>query len=66
MDKTFLVTGSSARILSNLFCAEKEEKSVKSAHHIFALFFFKNVYCLPGVPSILKSMLGGLNNKIES
>ena len=27
-------------------------------------FFVKNVYCLPGVPSILKSMLGGLNNKI--
>ena len=27
-------------------------------------FFIKNVYCLPGVPSILKSMLGGLNNKI--
>ena len=27
-------------------------------------FFIKNVYSLPGVPSILKSMLGGLNNKI--
>ena len=27
-------------------------------------FFIKNVYCLPGVPSILKSMLGGLNNRI--
>ena len=27
-------------------------------------FYFKNVYCLPGVPTILKSMLGGLNNKI--
>ncbi len=27
-------------------------------------FSVKNVYCLPGVPSILKSMLGGLNNKI--
>jgi molybdenum cofactor synthesis domain-containing protein len=27
-------------------------------------FNMKNVYCLPGVPSILKSMLGGLNNKI--
>jgi len=27
-------------------------------------FFIKNVYCLPGVPSILKSMLGGLENKI--
>ena len=27
-------------------------------------FFIKNVYCLPGVPSILKSMLGGLNYKI--
>ena len=27
-------------------------------------FFVKNVFCLPGVPSILKSMLGGLNNKI--
>ena len=24
-----------------------------------------NVYCLPGVPSILKSMLGGLNDKIK-
>tara|TARA_B100000686_G_scaffold3084_1_gene3304 strand:- start:4993 stop:5754 length:762 start_codon:yes stop_codon:yes gene_type:complete len=28
-------------------------------------FAIKNVYCLPGVPSILKSMLGGLNNKIK-
>ena len=27
-------------------------------------FYMQNVYCLPGVPSILKSMLGGLNNKI--
>jgi molybdenum cofactor synthesis domain-containing protein len=27
-------------------------------------FFIKNVYCLPGVPSILKSMLGGLSNQI--
>ena len=27
-------------------------------------FIIKNVFCLPGVPSILKSMLGGLNNKI--
>ena len=27
-------------------------------------FYIENVYCLPGVPSILKSMLGGLNNKI--
>jgi|TARA_Y100000996_G_scaffold278188_1_gene219305 molybdenum cofactor synthesis domain-containing protein len=27
-------------------------------------FSVKNVYCLPGVPSILKSMLGGLKNKI--
>ena len=27
-------------------------------------FFVENVFCLPGVPSILKSMLGGLNNKI--
>ena len=27
-------------------------------------FSVENVYCLPGVPSILKSMLGGLNNKI--
>jgi len=27
-------------------------------------FFVKNVYCLPGVPSILKSMLDELNNKI--
>ena len=25
-------------------------------------FFIENVFCLPGVPSILKSMLGGLNN----
>ena len=25
-------------------------------------FSVKNVFCLPGVPSILKSMLGGLNN----
>ena len=27
-------------------------------------FIVDNVYCLPGVPSILKSMLGGLRNKI--
>ena len=27
-------------------------------------FYIENVFCLPGVPSILKSMLGGLNNKI--
>ncbi len=27
-------------------------------------FNVENVYCLPGVPSILKSMLGGLKNKI--
>ncbi len=27
-------------------------------------FSLQNVYCLPGIPSILKSMLGGLNNKI--
>jgi len=28
-------------------------------------FIVENVYCLPGVPSILKSMLGGLDNKIK-
>ena len=28
-------------------------------------FIVDNVYSLPGVPSILKSMLGGLNNKIK-
>ena len=28
-------------------------------------FVVDNVYCLPGVPSILKSMLGGLKNKIK-
>ena len=27
-------------------------------------FKVDNVFCLPGVPSILKSMLGGLKNKI--
>ena len=27
-------------------------------------FAVENVFCLPGVPSILKSMLGGLKNKI--
>ena len=27
-------------------------------------FSVKNVFCLPGVPSILRSMLGGLKNKI--
>ena len=27
-------------------------------------FSVENVFCLPGVPSILKSMLGGLKNKI--
>ena len=28
-------------------------------------FIVENVYCLPGVPSILNSMLGGLKNKIK-
>ena len=28
-------------------------------------FIVDNVYCLPGVPSILKSMLGGLSDKIK-
>ena len=28
-------------------------------------FIVENVFCLPGVPSILKSMLGGLKNKIS-
>ncbi len=27
-------------------------------------FYVENVFCLPGVPSILKSMLGGLNNTL--
>ena len=27
-------------------------------------FFVENVFCLPGVPSILKAMLGGIQNKI--
>ncbi len=27
-------------------------------------FYIENVYCLPGVPSILKAMLGGIQNKI--
>ena len=27
-------------------------------------FYVENVFCLPGVPSILKSMLGGLKNRI--
>jgi len=27
-------------------------------------FYVENVFCLPGVPSILQSMLGGLNNKL--
>ena len=27
-------------------------------------FSVENVFCLPGVPSILKSMLGGIKNKI--
>ena len=27
-------------------------------------FNVENVFCLPGVPSILKSMLGGLTNEI--
>tara|TARA_B100000575_G_scaffold289390_1_gene291095 strand:+ start:421 stop:1167 length:747 start_codon:yes stop_codon:yes gene_type:complete len=27
-------------------------------------FYVENVFCLPGVPSILKSMLGGIKNKI--
>ena len=25
-------------------------------------FYIENVFCLPGVPSILQSMIGGLNN----
>ena len=28
-------------------------------------FIMENVFCLPGVPSILQSMLGGLNNEIS-
>ena len=28
-------------------------------------FFVENVFCLPGVPSILQSMLGGLKNKMS-
>jgi len=28
-------------------------------------FIVKNVFCLPGVPSILQSMVGALNNKIK-
>jgi molybdopterin-biosynthesis enzyme MoeA-like protein len=28
-------------------------------------FIMDNVFCLPGVPSILKSMLGGLKNQIS-
>ena len=28
-------------------------------------FIIENIFCLPGVPSILKSMLGGLKNKIS-
>ena len=28
-------------------------------------FIVENVFCLPGVPTILKSMLGGLNNEIS-
>ena len=27
-------------------------------------FYVENVFCLPGVPSILKSMLGGISNKL--
>ena len=27
-------------------------------------FYVENVFCLPGVPSILQSMIGGLNNKL--
>ena len=27
-------------------------------------FYVENVFCLPGVPSILKAMLGGINNKL--
>ena len=27
-------------------------------------FSVENVFCLPGVPSILKSMLGGLTNRL--
>ncbi len=28
-------------------------------------FYLENVFCLPGVPSILKAMLGGIQNKIS-
>ena len=47
---------------------KKMAKTPKSASLIYNPssaapgFFIKNVYCLPGVPSILKSMLGGLKN----
>ena len=49
---------------------KKMAKTPKSASLIYNPssaapgFSIKNVYCLPGVPSILKSMLGGLTNKI--
>jgi len=49
---------------------KKMAKMPRNAHLIYNPssaapgFFIKNVYCLPGVPSILRSMLGGLNNKI--
>ena len=49
---------------------KKMAKMPKSASLIFNPssaapgFFIKNVFCLPGVPSILKSMLNGLDNKI--
>ena len=50
---------------------KKMAKMPKSASLIFNPssgapgFIIDNVYCLPGVPSILKSMLGGLNSKIK-
>ena len=49
---------------------KKMAKTPKNAYLIYNPssaapgFFIKNVYSLPGVPSILKSMLGGLSNQI--
>ena len=42
----------------------KSAKLIYNPSSVAPGFFIKNVYSLPGVPSILKSMLGGLNNKI--
>ena len=42
----------------------KDSKLILNPTSVAPGFNIENVFCLPGVPSILKSMLGGLKNAI--